>query len=320
MNNAIIEKNLNNILRETNFPSLGEHKKGKVRDVYTQDDKIILISTDRHSSFDRIIAHIPFKGQVLTQTSRFWFEHTKDIVPHHVIDYPDPNVMVGKKCAVIPIEMVVRGYITGVTDTALWTRYQKGERDFGFFTLPDRMKKNQKLPEPALTPTTKSDEHDKNLRPEDIGSIVDKKTWEKISDIAVKLFKRGQEIALQRGFILVDTKYEFGHDESGTITLIDEIHTPDSSRWWRTESYDERISRGEEPEYFDKEFLRIWFKEHCDPYKDAVLPDAPKDMVVELAGRYIQIYEQLTGKPFEIDPRPIEQRIQGNLKNKGFTV
>jgi len=322
MNREVIEHNINNILKETNFLGLGMCKKGKVRDVYMQDEKIILISTDRHSSFDRIIAHVPFKGQVLTQTSAWWFEQTKDIVPHHVLSIPDPNVVVGKKCEMIPIEMVVRGYLTGITDTAIWTRYQKDERNFGSVTLPDGMKKNQKLPLPLLTPTTKHETHDRNVTPKDIieEGLADEMTWEELSVIALRLFRRGQELALQQGLILVDTKYEFGRDANGTLTLIDEIHTPDSSRWWKADSYEDRLNGGQEPEYFDKEFLRIWFRRHCDPYKDAILPDAPKDMVVELASRYIQIYEQLTGKQFETDPRPIEQRIKENLPLAGFKV
>jgi phosphoribosylaminoimidazole-succinocarboxamide synthase len=329
MDKSLIEQNLDNILKETNFPGLGTLKKGKVRDVYTQGDnpstssgRIILISTDRHSSFDRIIAHIPFKGQVLTQTSKWWFEQTKDIVPNHILSVPDPNVVVGKKCVTIPIEMVVRGYLTGVTDTAIWTRYQKGERNFGGITLPEGMQKNQKLPQPLLTPTTKSETHDRNVTPRDIieEGLADKKTWEELSVAALRLFNRGQELALKAGLILVDTKYEFGRDENGVLTLIDEIHTPDSSRWWRAGSYEERLNAGQEPEYFDKEFLRLWFKEHCDPYKDKILPAAPKDMVVELASRYIQIYEQITGKQFEIDPRPIDQRIKENLQSHGYAV
>ncbi|KKW17344.1 MAG: Phosphoribosylaminoimidazole-succinocarboxamide synthase [Candidatus Magasanikbacteria bacterium GW2011_GWA2_50_22] len=322
MDKSRIEQNLNNVLKETNFPGLGTPKKGKVRDVYVQNDRIILISTDRHSSFDRIIAHIPFKGQVLTQTSAWWFEQTADIVPNHVLAIPDPNVVVGKKCATIPIEMVVRGYLTGVTDTAIWTRYQHGERNFGGVLLPDGMKKNQRLPQPLLTPTTKSETHDRNVTPKDIieEGLADETTWEELSVTALRLFTRGQELARARGLILVDTKYEFGRDEHGSLTLIDEIHTPDSSRWWNSDSYDTRFNEGLEPEYFDKEFLRIWFRRHCDPYKDATLPAAPTDMIVELASRYIRIYEQLTGTQFTINPRPIKQRIKENLQKVDFPV
>jgi phosphoribosylaminoimidazole-succinocarboxamide synthase len=314
MDKSFIEKHLNFILSKTNFSDLGERKQGKVRDIYTQADKVILVSTDRHSSFDRIIAHISFKGQILNQISQFWFEQTKNIVPNHVLDYPDPNVVVVKKCQVIPVEMVVRGYITGTTNTALWTRYDQGERDFSFFSLPDGMQKNQALDEPVLTPTTKAEEHDENLTRDGVIKLVDQKVWQDISSLAIELFKKGQEIALQQGLILVDTKYEFGLDGEGEITLIDEIHTPDSSRYWQADSYEARLNQGEEPEYFDKEFLRLWFRQNCDPYKDKVLPAAPQEMVVELAYRYIQIYEQITGQKFEVDTSvDIEGRIKANM-------
>ena len=294
------------ILKETNFKHLGTKKVGKVRDVYIQKDRMILVATDRHSSFDRIIAHIPFKGQILTQSSLFWFDKTKDIVPNHVIVNPDPNVIVAKKCKVIPIEMVVRGYITGTTNTSLWMLYEKGQRNFGNFTLPDGMKKNQKLTEPVITPTTKSDEHDRPITPKEIveEGIVSKKLMDQIAHVAMRLFKRGQNIAKNHGLILVDTKYEFGLNEKNKLTLIDEIHTPDSSRWWEKGSQD----------FMDKEFLRLWFREHCDPYKDKVLPKAPPAMIAELSRRYIQIYQQLTGKKFKPAATPIAERIEKNLK------
>ena len=312
-----IKEHLDDVLKETNFGFLGERKKGKVRDVYTAEDHITLVSTDRHSSFDRIIAHIPFKGEVLNQISMYWFGQTKDIVQNHVINSPDPCAVVVKKCKVIPLEMVARGYITGSTNTSLWTLYQNGERNFGSFTLPDGMKKNQKLDNPALTPTTKSDEHDRPITPQEIVAekIVPETLWNEMADTALKLFARGQEIALSRGLILVDTKYEFGLDDNGLLTLIDEIHTPDSSRYWKAESYAERFEKGEEPEYFDKEFLRLWFKEHCDPYKDAVIPEAPRELVAELPRRYIEIYEMITGSPFEHDfDTPVIERITKNLQ------
>ncbi|MES2223312.1 MAG: phosphoribosylaminoimidazolesuccinocarboxamide synthase [Patescibacteria group bacterium] len=307
-----------NLLKETHFKNLGEQKIGKVRDIYIQPDKIILVSTDRHSSFDRIIAHIPNKGQILNQISAFWFENTKDIVPNHLLEVPDPNVVVVKKCKVIPIEMVVRGYITGSTNTSLWVLYKNGERDFGNFILPDGMVKNQKLEEPVLTPTTKSDEHDRPITPKEIvdEGFMTQALWDEVSDKAIKIFKRGQEIALKNGLILVDTKYEFGVDEEGNVTLIDEVHTPDSSRYWQAETYQSRIDKGEEPENFDKEFLRLWFKEHSDPYKDTVLPEAPEEMVLELSRRYIQIFEQITGNKFigASETENIEERIENNLK------
>ena len=258
-----------NILAKTNFENLGKKYVGKVRDVYSQDDKVILISTDRYSAFDRNLALIPCKGQVLTGVSKFWFEQTKDIITNHVMDFPDPNVIVGKKCKVIPVEVVLRAYITGVTGTSLWTLYQKGVRDFGDFTLPNGMHKNQKLSKVILTPTTKFEEHDRPLSSKEIiyGGYMTKDQWEKVADISLKLFKRGQEVALSKGLILVDCKYEFGLTPEGEIILIDEIHTPDSSRYWQAKTYEKRIKNGLEPENFDKEFLRLWFKENCDPYK-----------------------------------------------------
>lgn len=305
-----------NLLKETNFTDLGEKYIGKVRDVYIQNDKVIMISTDRYSAFDRNLALIPCKGQVLTQTSKFWFENTKDIVKNHVLDFPDPNVVVGRKCKVLPVEVVPRGYISGVTGTSLWTLYQKGMRDFGDFILPDGMHKNQKLDKVVLTPTTKHEEHDRPLSSKDVidGGYMTKDQWEKVADISLKLFARGQEIALTHGLILVDTKYEFGLDENNEIILIDEIHTPDSSRYWQADSYQTKIDQGLEPENFDKEFLRLWFKKNCDPYKDKVLPEAPIEMIKELSSRYIRICEQITGIPFKVEIGNIAKRIENNLK------
>jgi phosphoribosylaminoimidazole-succinocarboxamide synthase len=210
----------------------------------------------------------------------------------------------------------MRGYITGVTGTSLWTQYKDGKRDFGDFTLPDGIKKNQKLPEPVFTPTTKSDEHDRPVTIKEIinEGLLSKEMITEVEHTAKALFKRGQEIAIKRGLILVDTKYEFGIDENGKLTLIDEIHTPDSSRYWKAESYEERFSKNEEPEYFDKEFLRLWFKENCDPYKDKIIPKAPVELVAELSRRYIEIFETITGKPFKHDfSQPIIERIKNNL-------
>lgn len=313
-----IKENIGNVIKETNFEGLAEKKVGKVRDIYIKDDKIILVATDRHSSFDRIIAHIPFKGEILNQISAFWFENTKDIVPNHVISVPDPNVLIAKKCTPLPIECVVRGYITGVTGTSLWTIYENGKRDFGNFTLPDGLKKNQKLNESVFTPTTKSDEHDRPITPDEIVSegILSKELTEKLEKVSKELFKRGQEIANKNRLILVDTKYEFGLDEKGELTLIDEIHTPDSSRYWKKDTYEERFSKGEEPEYFDKEFLRLWFKENCDPYNDKILPPAPIELIAELSRRYIEIFETITGKEFFHDfSRDNIDRIKNNLKS-----
>lgn len=305
------------VLRETSFDFLGPKKTGKVRDIYTQKDRLILITTDRHSSFDRIIAHIPWKGQVLNQISAWWFEQTKDIVPNHVLAVPDPNVTVARKMKTVPVEAVMRGYLTGVTDTAIWTRYSGGMRTFGEITLPNAMKKNQKLPKPIFDPTTKEDTHDRAISPEEMiaEGLITKELFEAVKETAIKLFLRGQEIAARKGLILVDTKYEFGLEEDGTLVLIDEIHTPDSSRYWQVEGYEERMAKGEEPKSFDKEFLRLWFKEHCDPYKDAVLPDAPLELVEELSRRYIQMYEQITGQKFVPGEEPVLPRIERNLKS-----
>jgi len=312
-----IKKHIDDVLTETNFDFLGEKKVGKVRDIYVAKDHITLISTDRHSSFDRNIAFIPFKGEVLNQISLFWFENTKDIIQNHVISSPDPNVVIAKKCKPLPIECVVRGYITGVTGTSLWTHYKDGKRDFGNFTLPEGLKKNQKLPEPVFNPTTKSDEHDRPITVKEIVAegLLSEDMVKKVEQTVKNLFKRGQETAQKHGLILVDTKYELGLDEKGELTLIDEIHTPDSSRYWKADSYDERFAKGEEPEYFDKEFLRLWFKENCDPYKDKEIPKAPPELVAELSRRYIEIYEIITGEKFEHDfSQPIIKRIENNLK------
>lgn len=316
MNIEKIKENIGNVLVETNFTNLGEKKVGKVRDIYIKPEHITLISTDRHSSFDRNIAFIPFKGEVLNQISLFWFEQTKDIIENHVLSTPDPNVVIAKKCKPLSIECVMRGYITGVTGTSLWTHYKDGQRDFGSFTLPEGMKKNQRLDEPVFTPTTKSDLHDRPITPDEIVNegLLSKEMTEAVEATAKALFKRGQKIALSRELILVDTKYEFGIDEKGKLILIDEIHTPDSSRYWKAESYEERFNKGEEPEYFDKEFLRIWFKEHCDPYKDKELPKAPVELVAELSRRYIEIYEMITGKSFLHDfSMTTKERVIKNL-------
>ena len=304
------------VLKETNFNFLGKKKTGKVRDIYEQKDRLILITTDRHSSFDRIIAHVPHKGQVLNQITAYWMDATKDIVQNALLSIPDENVCVAKRCKLVPVEAVVRGYLTGVTGTSIWTRYSAGERSFGGITLPDGMKKNEKLPAPIFDPTTKEETHDRALTPDEMiaEGFITRELFESLKTTALKLFARGQEIAAQRSLILVDTKYEFGLDESGMLTLIDEVHTPDSSRYWRLGSYEERLRKGEEPEYFDKEFLRLWFKEHSDPYKDAVLPEAPRELVEELARRYIAIYEEITGQGFKAGEEPVLARLEKNLR------
>ena len=311
-----LKQSLNNCLIETNLPS-GVKLTGKVRDVYDFDDKMVLITTDRQSAFDRVLAAIPFKGEVLNLTSAWWFEQTRHIVDNHVIDIPDPNVTVAKKCDVLPIEFVVRGYITGTTSTSLWTHYKNDERNYCGNALPEGLQKNQKLQKPILTPTTKEKDHDRPISPDEIifGKWLSEKDWQVASKIALELFSFGQSKALEHGLILVDTKYELGKDADGNIILIDEIHTPDSSRYWLAASYEERLKAGKEPENIDKEFLRLWFVENCDPYNDAVLPDAPDELVVELARRYIMLYEMITGKDFSFpqNDEPVEERITKNL-------
>jgi phosphoribosylaminoimidazole-succinocarboxamide synthase len=308
------------VLKETNFDFLGPKTAGKVRDIYDQGDRLVLVTTDRHSSFDRIIAHVPWKGQVLNQVSAWWFDKTRDIIGNHIIATPDPNVTVAKKFRMVPVEAVMRGYLTGVTDTSIWTRYSAGKRDFGGLVLPDGMKKNQRLPSPIFDPTTKEDAHDRALTPSEMiaEGFITAELFERVKQAASAIFARGQEIAARQGLILVDTKYEFGLDENEELFLIDEIHTPDSSRFWQLFSYAGRIEEGEEPQYFDKEFLRLWFKENCDPYKDEKLPDAPVELVKELSSRYIQMYEQITGEKFVRGEAPVGPRIERNLKAYGI--
>jgi phosphoribosylaminoimidazole-succinocarboxamide synthase len=308
------------LLKETNFGFLGPKTAGKVRDIYERDGKLILITTDRHSSFDRIIAHIPWKGQVLNQVSAWWFEKTKDIVPNHVLAIPDPNVTIARKCMLLPVEAVVRGYLTGVTDTAAWTRYAAGQREFGGTVLPEGMRKNQQLPQPLFDPTTKEAAHDRVLTPEQMiaEGFITPDLFAAVKATALALFARGQELAARSGLILVDTKYEFGTDADGRLVLIDEIHTPDSSRYWQRDSYAARFAAGEEPQYFDKEFLRLWFRDHCDPYRDTTLPPAPPELVDELSRRYIAMFEQITGTKFAHGATPIPPRIERNLRAAGF--
>lgn len=285
---------------------------GKVRDRYDVGNVLALVTTDRQSGFDRMLAKVPFKGQVLNLTSAYWFEHTKDIIPNHIISVPHPNVSIVKKCTPFPIEFVVRSYMTGSTSTSIWKNYSNGVRNYCGHPLPEGMIKNQKLSHNILTPTTKEEEHDRPISAEDII----KENWMKQADFdvcakaALEVFATGQRIAKERGLILVDTKYEFGKDEEGNILLIDEVHTPDSSRYWLSESYDERMKQGLEPENIDKEFLRLWFAKQCDPYTAEVLPEAPKDLVCELSRRYISLYEMITGKVFEFSEGAEEKIAQ----------
>ncbi len=312
-----IRNELKNCLVETSLPK-GEKYTGKVRDRYDLGDKLALITTDRQSAFDRVLAAIPFKGQVLNMTSAWWFEQTAHIVPNQVVSIPDPNVTLAKKCDVFPIEFVVRGYITGTTSTSLWTVYDSGQRHYCGNDLPEDLVKNQKLALNLLTPTTKEEDHDRPISPAEIVSEdwMSVEDWEQCSRIASQLFAFGQEKAAEHGLILVDTKYEMGRDADGNVCLIDEIHTPDSSRYWIAGSYEARMKNGEEPENVDKEFLRLWFKDNCDPYNDETLPAAPDELVIELSRRYIYLYEKITGRSFEFPEagKPVSERLTTNLE------
>ena len=275
---------------------------GKVRDRFVGSNKLALVTTDRQSGFDRQLAVVPYKGAVLNLTSAFWFEATKHIIGNHLLSVPHPNVSIVKKCKPFPIEFVVRSYMTGSTDTSIWKNYQNGCRVYCGHVLPEGMTKNIKLVDNLLTPTTKEADHD---RPISAADIV-KEEWMTQADFdmcakaALAVFELGQSIAADHGMILVDTKYEFGKDEeTGKILLIDEVHTPDSSRWWLASNYQENMSAGKEPENIDKEFLRLWYRANCDPYKDAEIPLAPRDLVLELARRYITLYEIITWKDFD---------------------
>jgi phosphoribosylaminoimidazole-succinocarboxamide synthase len=308
---------LRNCLVETSLYEAGKQR-GKVRDRYDRGERLVLVTTDRQSAFDRVLAAIPFKGQVLNQTSAWWFEQTQHIIPNHVLAVPDPNVTLARTCEVFPIEFVVRGYITGTTSTSLWTVYQSGARSYCGNELAEGLCKNQRLAANIITPTTKEVEHDRPITPDEIvrEGWMSAADWEQCRDAALALFAFGQAKAAEHGLILVDTKYEMGRDRAGRIVLIDEVHTPDSSRYWLADSYERRVAAGQEPENVDKEFLRLWFKEHCDPYNDPELPPAPDDLVVELSRRYVYLNERITGRRFEF-PDPgvsVADRIRRNLE------
>lgn len=313
----LIEANLGHCLEGAEHLGLPGYRRGKVRDTFDLGKELVLVTTDRQSAFDRVLASIPFKGQVLNQVSAFWFEQTRDIVPNHVIAIPDPNVTIGRKGRVVPIEFVVRSYLTGSTSTSIWRNYQAGVRDYCGHSIPDGMVKNQRLQRAIVTPTTKNDEHDELTSGEELVAtgVVDATAWARMEEVALGLFARGQEIAAKNGLILVDTKYELAWDEDGELMLVDEIHTPDSSRYWIADSYAERMAAGLEPENIDKEFLRLWFVDHCDPYNDPVLPAAPAELVIELSARYAQLYEMITGREFiPVTDPPVAERLLKNLE------
>jgi len=314
-----LARHLDLVLDDATVPELPNHYRGKVRDNYDlPDGRRLIIATDRLSAFDRNIVAIPFKGQVLTQIARFWFDRTADICPNHVIDYPDPNVLLCKRLDILPIEIVVRDYLAGTTATSVWSMYRTGRREIYGLRFPDGLRENEKLPQTVITPTTKArdGEHDEPVTP---GEILDRglltaAQWQEVSEKALALFARGRDIAAGRGLILVDTKYEFGFDKDGRIILADEIHTPDSSRYWFRESYERRFAAGERPESFDKDFVRSWVVARCDPYKDPI-PEIPRDTVLEAARIYVSVFETITGRAFPLPDAsaPVLDRIRANL-------
>ena len=312
-----IRSQLDNCLLEAKFDRwVNKYQKGKVRDIYLLGDKRILITTDRQSAFDHVLGAIPLKGQVLNKTAKYWFDQTADIVPNQVLDVPDPNVTVARELDMLPIEIVVRRYLTGSTDTSVWTNYNKGVRKFCGVDLPDGMIKNQKFEEAIITPTTKAEDHDESISPQQIveRGLVDADRWAEVEKVALELFARGTELAAQRGLILVDTKYEMGLDPEGNLTVADEIHTPDSSRYWILDTYEDRHARGEEPESLDKEFLRLWLVDKG--ISDDNIPELDDEIRTQVSARYIDLFERVTGEKFEneVDDMPILERIEKNIE------
>ncbi len=306
-----IKSACNKLLKTVDLHGFGKKHQGKVRDFYKVKDKRILITTDRISAFDRVLGSIPYKGQVLNQLSKFWFDKTADIIPNHIIDIPHPNVAVAKDAKPYPVEMVVRGYITGVTSTAIWRAYELGERTIYGIKFPEGLKKNQKLVHPIITPTSKAEHgaHDERLTHDEIlkRKLVIPKILKQMEEVSLKLYKRGNEICKKRGLILVDTKYEFG-EYKGKLILIDEIHTPDSSRFWNAKNYLERFKKGLEPKNYDKEFFRLWYTKQG--YRgDGKPPVMSKQLQIETAQHYIKLYEMITGKKFKPEKYPIKKSI-----------
>lgn len=306
---AALKQQLSNVLLETDLAELGPVEHGKVRDSYRLGERRAIVVTDRISAFDRVLGTIPCKGQVLNEIAAFWFDATKDIVSNHVIDVPDPNMMVVRECAQLPLEFVVRGYITGVTKTSAWYNYSNGVRNFCGNPLPEGLRKDQKFAAPILTPTTKHEEHDRSIsRDEAIAEgLIDGTLFDKAAEICFRLFERGVELAAERGLILVDTKYELGIVD-GELVVSDEVHTPDSSRYWHADSYAELFAAGEEQRKLDKEYVRQWLAERGFR-GDGTAPELTDPVRIEAAKRYIAAYELLTGRDFELHTEPIGERL-----------
>lgn len=305
-------------IRSTNlqFPYWSEKYSGKVRDVYNVAEEVmVIVVTDRISAFDVILPNaIPFKGQVLNQTAAYFMQATRDLVPNHILATPDPNVTIGKRCNPFPIEMVVRGYLSGHA----WRTYKSGLRTLCGNSFPEGLREDDPLPEPIITPTTKSKiGHDEDISETEIlkSGVVDRDEWEAMKHYALTLYRKGAEMARTRGLILADTKYEFGLDRDEKVTLIDEIHTPDSSRYFYLEGYEERQRAGEAQKQLSKEFVRKWLMENNFMGKEGqTVPLMPDSFVTEVSDRYIELYEQVTGKAFErAETDAIEARIQQNV-------
>ena len=315
LSDDVIKAQMGNLLDKTDFDWGGKYE-GKVRDNYVVDGKRVIITTDRISAFDRVLCAIPFKGQVLNQTAAFWFEQTRHIVPNHVLSVPDPNVLLAKECVLIPVEMVVRGYLTGVTTTSAWYNYKRGIRNFCGHVLPEGMKKNQPFDAPILTPSTKAEKggHDESVSSDEIikRGLVDEKIYREMERIALALYRFGNQKVAEDNLILVDTKYEFGLFDNG-LMLIDEIHTPDSSRFWIKETYDGLFSQGEEPQKLDKEYVRQWLAGQGF-IGEGHIPVIPDDIKIEAARKYITAYEMITGQQFKSKTEKIQERIRQNLQ------
>ena len=311
-----IQSQLDNCLLEAKFPQWeSRYKRGKVRDMYLLENHRVLITTDRQSAFDHVLGTIPLKGQVLNRIAQYWFEQTQDIAPNQIISVPDANVTIARELDILPVEVVVRKYLTGSSDTAIWTHYNSGVRHYCGHTLPDGMVKNQPFDEAIITPTTKDEVHDELISRDEIiaQGLVPEDTWNQVEDIAFALFARGEELAAKQGLILVDTKYEMGLDADGRITLADEIHTPDSSRFWIRDTYAERHARGEEPESLDKEFLRLWLRDKG--ISDDNIPELDDEIRIQVAERYIDLFQRVTGTDFdaELGATPVLQRIEERI-------
>lgn len=310
MKRSLIREQLNRTIRETHFDGLGDRYQGKVRDTYRQPNRLILVTTDRISAFDHVLRQtIPFKGQVLNQVAAHFFEATSDIVPNHVQSIPDPNVTIAEPCTPIPIEFVVRGYLAGHA----WRVYRDGGRDLCGQSLPDGLQESSRLPEPILTPATKAQEgHDEDIsRAEAIDrGLIDDATFDQLEAYALALFARGSEMAREHGLLLVDTKYEFGRTASGDLVLIDEVHTPDSSRYYYADTYAERLASDKPQRQLSKEFVREWLMDHgFQGQTGQTMPDLPDDFRITVAERYIELFEAVTGNAFQPDthPQPLER-------------